>query len=62
MHAVTEYHSQEAVGQMPHDGPAEAPSKFRAIVFITGKLGKFLALFFGGLTMGFTWGDYTTLD
>ena len=35
---------------MPHDGTAEAPSKFRAIVFITDKLGKFLALFFGGVT------------
>ena len=50
MHAVTEYHSQEAIGQMPHDGTAEAPSKFRAIVFITDKLGKFLPLFFGGFT------------
>ena len=39
---------------MPHDGTAEAPSKFRAIVFITDKLGKFLALFFGGVTHG--WG------
>ena len=57
MHAVTEYHSQEAIGQMPHDGTAEAPSKFRAIVFITDKLGKFLALFFGGFTHG--WGVNT---
>ena len=50
MHAVTEYHSQEAIGQMPHGGTAEAPSKFRAIVFIRDKLGKFLALLFGGFT------------
>ena len=50
MHAVTEYHSQEAIGQMPHDGTAEAPSKFRAIAFITEELGKFSPLFLGGFT------------
>jgi hypothetical protein len=35
---------------MPHDSTAEGPSEFRAIVFITEELGKFLALFFGGFT------------
>ena len=35
---------------MPHDSTAEGPSEFRAIVFITDKLGKFSPLFFGGFT------------
>ena len=35
---------------MPHDGTAEAPSKFRAIAFITEELGKFSPLFLGGFT------------
>ena len=42
---------------MPHDSTAEGPSEFRAIVFITEELGKFLALFFGGFTHA--WGVNT---
>ena len=44
---------------MPNDSTAEGPSEFRAIVFITEELGKFLALFFGGFTHA--WGVNTAV-